>query len=280
MGGHRPNRKPVLQILSSAGDVLAYAKVGWNALTRSLIRNEADVLTAFAEERPEPRTFALPRLLHAGQCGELEVLVIAALSPLPTLGRGVSHGEIFAASREIASLHENTDDELATSSWWQQTRARVERLRGDMRESRFDVLEDLVQLLERRHGATQVRFGGWHGDWTCWNMGRRNGRLVVLDWERSGPSVPLGLDAAHFDFDMVVKFRRQAPLDAVARLLEGGGDMLRAFTSDHHMVRLLTSLDLLEMVLRFEEAHTAGLDVVDTTYFGALRSAVLAEPIR
>jgi hypothetical protein len=275
MGRHRPNRKPVLQVLSASGDVLAYAKVGWNSLTRSLIRNEAKVLTAFADG-PQPQTFAVPRLIHAGQCGDLDVLVLAAVSPLPVLGRAFFRNEVLIAGREIASLESNTREELAASGWWRDMRARLERLRGSVRQSRFEVLHDLTGLIEERYGEIQVMFGGWHGDWTCWNMGRRDYKLVVLDWERSGPRVPIGVDAAHFDFNMAVKLRRKPPLEAVARLLDGDGYLLPSWTRDVERVRLLISLDLLEMVLRFEEAHVAGLDVVDTTYFGALRSAVLS----
>jgi hypothetical protein len=199
---------------------------------------------------------------------------------LPILGRGVSKEEILAASREIGSMQENTHEEFAASRWWADTRGRLERLRGVMRDSRFEVLQDLAAVIEERHGGTEVTFGGWHGDWTCWNMGRRDGKLVVLDWERSGPRVPTGVDAAHFDFDHAVKFRRKPPLDAVARLLEGGGYLLPALVGEPRLVRLLVACDQLEMVLRFEEAHAAGLDLVDTTYFGALRSAVIAEASR
>ena len=48
----RPNLKPVLQIMTPEGDVLAYAKLGWNPLTRSLVENEAAVLRAWSHARP------------------------------------------------------------------------------------------------------------------------------------------------------------------------------------------------------------------------------------
>ena len=49
----RPNLKPVLQIMAPEGDVLAYAKLGWNPLTRSLVENEAAVLRAWSHARPK-----------------------------------------------------------------------------------------------------------------------------------------------------------------------------------------------------------------------------------
>jgi hypothetical protein len=276
MGGPRPNRKPVLQILTRSGQVLAYAKVGWNDLTRSLLRNEAEVLGAFAESSAEPASFSVPTLIHAGQCDELDVLVIAPVSPVPWLRGRAPLPQVLAATFELASLKSETRQQLATSGWWQDTRTRLDTLRGFVRDSRFEVLQDLLGLIEQRYGDVELAFGGCHGDWTCWNMGRRGSKLVVLDWERSGPVVPVGLDAAHYDFDAAVMFRKRPPLEAVRQLLDGGGSLLPVFAPTPRLARLLVALDLLEMVLRFEEARSAGLDIVDTVYFGALRSALLS----
>jgi hypothetical protein len=278
MGGQRPNRKPVLQLLTRTGQILAYAKVGWNDLTRALVRNEAEILVAFAESRGEPASFSVPTLIHAGRCGELDVLVIAPVSPVSWLSGRPPLAEVLAASREIASLNPQTREPLAESAWWRDTRARLDGLHGIVRESRFEVLLDLLALIEERYGDAELLFGGWHGDWTCWNMGRRGSKLVILDWERSGPTVPVGLDAAHYDFDAAVMFRRKPSLESVRQLLGGGGSLLPAFAPSPRLARLFVSLDLLEMVLRFEEARSAGLDIIDTVYFGALRSAVLAPP--
>jgi hypothetical protein len=62
----------------------------------------------------------------------------------------------------------------------------------------------------------------------------------------------------------------------VRSLLTGGGTVLPHFTSSAVPARVLISLDLLEMLLRYEEARSAGLDIPDTLYFGAFRSAVLS----
>jgi hypothetical protein len=278
MGGPRPNRKPVLQVLTRSGQILAYAKVGWNDLTRSLVRNEADVLTTFAQNATEPTTFSVPELIHTGTCGDLDVLVIAPVSPMSWLGRTASRTQLVAASLEIGSLTPTSRRELVTSSYWQNTRSRLDALSGVVRDSRFEVLQDLLGLIEQRYGDDEIAFGRCHGDWTCWNVGRRDSKLFVLDWERSTPVVPVGLDAAHYDFDLAVKFHKRAPLETVWQLLNGGGSLLPALAPDPGLARLLLSLDLLEMVLRFEEARLAGLDIVDTIYFGALRSAVFSPP--
>jgi hypothetical protein len=276
LGAPRPNRKPVLQVLASSGEVLAYAKVGWNALTRSLVRNEAAVLTTLADEAKRPFSFSVPTVIHAGQCGDLDVLVLAPVSRLPWLVTTPSRRQLVAALLELASLTPRSREALAVSTWWRSTRARLDALEALVRESRFEVLQDFVTILEERYGDAELDFGRSHGDWTCWNIGRRNGRLTVLDWERSHPLVPVGLDAAHYDFDAAVKLAKRPPLEVVAQLLSGRGTLLPALAPDLRRARLLVALDLLDMVLRFEEARSEGLDILDTVYFGALRSAVLS----
>jgi hypothetical protein len=277
MGGRRrPNRKPVLQVLTSAGDVLAYVKVGWNDLTRALVRNEASVLRTLRETGEPQRSFAFPTVLHAGRCGDVDVLVLEPVSPGPWMRSVASRDELVAIARDIAGLAPETRETFAASDYWRATRTRLDALAERMRTSRFDVLQDLLARLEDGYGDLEVRFGGWHGDWTRWNMARPNGQIVLFDWERSGKRAPVGLDAVHFDFDMTVKFKRRSQLAATRSLLHGGGTVLPAFASASAPARLLVSLDLLEMTLRYEEARLGGLDIPDTLYFGAFRSAVLS----
>jgi hypothetical protein len=276
MGGQRPNRKPVLQVLTPSGGILAYVKVGWNDLTRSLVRNEIEVLRALTESGKEPRTFAFPAVLHSGRWDDLEVLVMAPVAQAPWR-RGVgSEDELAAIAREVAALTPESRHELGTSDYWKTTRSRLDALSSSVRPSRLNVVHDLVARLEDRYGGTELHFGECHGDWTRWNMAGQATKVMIFDWERSGRRVPVGMDAAHFDFDLAVKWRRKAPLYAVRSLLTGGGTVLPHFTSSAVPARVLISLDLLEMLLRYEEARSAGLDIPDTLYFGAFRSAVLS----
>ena len=56
LGAPRANRKPVLQVLDATGRTLAYVKIGVDPLTRALVRDEGDALTALAAadlRRPE-----------------------------------------------------------------------------------------------------------------------------------------------------------------------------------------------------------------------------------
>jgi Phosphotransferase enzyme family len=274
MGGRRPNRKPVLQILTPEGDILGYAKLGWNEMTRALVRNEALVLEELARSG-EGRSFGTPEVIHSGDCGDLVVLVMAPVSPTGWLRARPSRAELEEVARDIAARGPMSRERLGASDFWQETRARLERLRDSLRATRYEVLDELVSRLEQRYGDVEVPFGDWHGDWTQWNMARDRSRLMIFDWERSGRRVPVGIDAAHYDFDFAVKFHKRHPLEVVRSLAHGGGTVLPSFAAET-AAQLLLALDLLEMVFRYEEARVAGLDVEDTLYFGAFRAAVLS----
>ena len=52
LGPVRPNRKPVVQLIGRDGRPVGYMKVGWNDLTRRLVRAEADTPVAAGRRRP------------------------------------------------------------------------------------------------------------------------------------------------------------------------------------------------------------------------------------
>jgi hypothetical protein len=280
MGGARPNRKPVLQIVSGDGEALGYAKIGWNDLTRRLVKNESDVLRRLTEAAEAPRSFSFPRIIHAESWEDLEVLVVAPVPHQPWYRPTSQCIPSVEATQEISSLNGEAQlGTLAGSRYWKRTQERLEVLAPGVPSARHETLRGMLDLLEQRHGDVELRFGTCHGDWTSWNMANIDGRLWIWDWERSGDLIPTGLDAAHFDFDVAVKFRRKSPRAAVRHVLSGRGPLLGALRSPRHLTGLLVTLDLFEMVLRFEEARQGGIAIDDRTYYPALRAAVFSEPL-
>ena len=80
----RPNLKPVLRTMKSPeGAVLAYAKLGWNPLTRALVQNEAAALRAWSQA--SPRSLSVPQLLFEGVWNEMAITGDVAL-PASVLG--------------------------------------------------------------------------------------------------------------------------------------------------------------------------------------------------
>jgi hypothetical protein len=270
VGRVRPNRKPLIQVLTPDGNVLAYVKVGWNALTRRLIANETRVL-AELERRSSFDVFEVPRILHHGDWREHAILV---LSPLH--GRSFRQTRSYiaaaaAAMNEISRLSAGGEAPLAESAYWQTTKERVTAAANGV------ALAHLADVLEDRYGAEDLRFGWWHGDWTPWNMARRGDRLAIWDWERSGDGVPVGLDAAHFDFQVALRAARGDSRAALRRTLGGKAPLLSTLPPWPDGHRLLLTLHLLEMSVRREEGRQAGLSPPDSTYLPAL--AALLEQV-
>jgi hypothetical protein len=155
---------------------------------------------------------------------------------------------------------------LAASAFWQDRRRRVAATGAGGRAR----LQAAAEEIEQRFGALEMPFGAWHGDWVPWNMGRRDGRLHVWDWERSGHLAPCGLDAVHFDYQAELGLRRARPDAALAPVLSRARDALGRLNVAPALASPLLSLHLLEMALRFDEAQAAGVETADPKYLPAL----------
>jgi hypothetical protein len=189
LGSVRANRKPVLQVHTTAGRLIGYAKVGISDLTAGLVRAEADALDGLA--RQSFREFSHPVPLWRGCWRGLEVLLVSAL---PRQAGGPS-GPPTAAMRELASHAGITRLPLGNSAWLRRLSDRFDSVTHDGWRRR---LRSLHEALAARHGTTTLTFGAWHGDWGPWNMSWLGGISQVWDWERYDRGVPVGLDAVHY----------------------------------------------------------------------------------
>ena len=261
----RPNRKPLLQLLTRDGDVLGFAKVGWNELTRSLVANEKAVLETLADRPVAQRDFEAPRVLHFGRWRDLDLLV---LSPLELRRNPVPVERVGRAAAVVAALTPGRRTVVAETAYWIDVRARVSRVDA--------ALQRLVTALEHRYGDREVDIGRCHGDWASWNMGYSGNTLAVWDWERSRDAAPVGVDAAHFDFHAALTSRPRRA-GAPAEVVLYGRGVLAACGIPPRERLVPLSLHLLEMALRWEEGRKAGVAAADNLYRPTLE-ALLASP--
>lgn len=253
LGTVRLNRKPVLQVLSSSGEVLGYVKAAWNDLTRALVRNEAAVLAAL--EDSTRNTFVAPRLLHHGPFGDLELLGASALPNAVRPEEARVFDPPLPVITEIARLGEVHSAALAGSPYWRGVRDRLEARPAGQG---VDLLAKVVGHVESRHGATELRFGTWHGDLTPWNMARLNGRIFVWDWERSGRA-PVGLDLLHFLFQSTCRFDGRNPAQSVEICRQRTLGLLPLLDVRTGSEDALWSVYRMELLFRYEEAGLAGV---------------------
>jgi hypothetical protein len=283
LGPVRPNRKPVVQLIGRDGRPLGYVKVGWNDLTRRLVRAEADQLRRLAGVRP--RSFTAPDLLHQGRWQGLDVTVSSALPH-----RLWRHGRRYAlppveVSREVAALGGIEETPLGESRWWAELPGRLAPVRralaarpggapGD--PARADGAAVLDGTLDRLDGlaATRLAVGSWHGDWGPWNLRATPGRLLAWDWERSGDGVPLGFDLLHFGYQTALQGRGRPPVAAAASARARAAPHLAALGQRPGLEELLCDLYLLERLCRAAEAEVSAVtgrpDTVGAALLGVL----------
>ena len=255
IGGPGPYRKPVLQVLTADGAVLGYVKLGWNDVTRRLVRNEARALAAWMEKPSEQ--VGVPRLLHHGRWRDLEVTIA---SPLPAVVRRYnSHAPPpLEATRAISDMHGTTESALAESGYWKRLGERLSASLAADPQELGDVPVGLVEGLDRRYGNERLTFGAWHGDLAPWNLAWLNHHLFVWDWEHSAEDVPVGFDLLHFEFQMAFILKRTSLREAVSQCRRRGLPRLRAMGVPENAGELVLSLYLLEMFFRYYEAMLAG----------------------
>jgi hypothetical protein len=256
IGDAAPNRKPTLQLFAPDGRAVGYAKLGWNELTRHLVRNEARALRVCADHRL--RRLGVPRLLATSRWNSLE---LALTAPLPTrVRRHRPAGRIppLEVTREIAELHGVRTLPLLASPYW----ARVRRLVAEQLVAADPplgaALERYQGLLERRCASTALAFGSWHGDWVPWNLAWQGARLFAWDWEHSGEQAPLGFDLLHWHFQVAFIGERRSLSDGIARCLRDGVPQLVKLGVAEPAARDSHAIYLLELVLRAARMNAMG----------------------
>ena len=192
IGPARANRKPILQLLGPDGTTLGFAKLGVGPLTRALVRNETAALARLA--RGQLVDVRVPKISHAGRWHGHEVLVQTAL-PVWRPGVAWDAGRLARAMAAVARLGGVHTGELRTSRYWATLRERLAPLGGT---PDADALVRAAYDLVGRVGSAAWAYGHWHGDWAPWNMATMPDTLLLWDWERCAPDVPVGFDALHY----------------------------------------------------------------------------------
>lgn len=247
-GSLRPNRKPVLQATSPDGAVIAYAKVGWNELTRAIVANEASALSRWAAVGP--RTFDMPGLIHRGTWGGFEIIVTSAIEHLPWRKRRPDDRLLHDAMWEIATMSDVSTLPLAATPMWSDIRSRSKHVGGRVGEQCLE----LERRFEDRFGDLELNVGSWHGDWAPWNMITRGSRISVWDWERFRDGVPLGLDAAHFAHQTHLTDVHHDHVAAARIAMKTCSPMMRALGVDPKHQPPIFAYYLFELFLRYESA--------------------------
>lgn len=272
LGPARANRKPVLQVLSTRGETVGFAKIGIGELTRELVHAEHRALTRISQARLA--SVAIPEVLHLGRWQGLDVLVLGAL-PVWLPRRPLPAGQLAAAMAEVAGLGGLRQEKLAGGDY---LAGLCGRLRTADPGADRDALRAALGRLEAGAGDTVLDYGHWHGDWTPWNMASTHQGLLLWDWERFTGGVPAGFDALHHRLQTQVVPERREPLAAARECIETAPAQLVPFGVGADEARLTALLYLADLATRYlvDRQATAGarLGSPGTWLIPAIASAV------
>jgi hypothetical protein len=243
LGAARANRKPVLQLLTPRGETVGFAKVRVNPLTRDLIRAERAALdTLAAGSLP---ALSVPRVLHHGQWRGREVLIMNAL-PVWRRRQALRPGQLTAAMTELTGVGGRSRGPLAGGDYLDRLRS---RLAGAPAGAGRDTLGAALDALSA--AGPELSFGAWHGDWTGWNMASTADGLLVWDWERFAPGVPVGFDPLHYRLQSDVVRGRRPPAEAADACVRDAAACLAPFGVPAGEARLVAVLYLTELSARY-----------------------------
>ncbi len=241
----RANRKPVLQLLTPAGQQVGYAKIGTNPLTRALVEAERDALSQVGSAAPAGLT--APGVLHYGQWRKMNVLVLSPL-PLGLPRRPVQAAQLAAAMRAVAGVGGLHREPLAAGGY---RRRLDDRLAACDATAERDRLRQALGSLTARAGGVSLQLGSWHGDWTPWNMASTSQGLLVWDWERFTGGTPVGFDALHYGLQRDIVPGSREPRAAAAGCIAGAPQTLAAFGIDAPAARITAVLYLADLATRY-----------------------------
>ncbi|MGZ4536476.1 MAG: hypothetical protein ACXVXE_13105 [Nocardioidaceae bacterium] len=190
LGPPRANRKPVLQVVSPSGELVAFTKVGTGPLTDRLVADESAALERLAAT--DLGAVRVPRVLHAGTWQGHPLLV---QEPLPVRRAGTDGDEarVTGAMVAVAGTGAGAPLALCDLPWWGRTSAAADALPATATGDRLRAVRDRLA----RSGHRVLAVAAWHGDWNAGNCSVVPGAVLVWDWERYETGVPAGFDALH-----------------------------------------------------------------------------------
>ena len=267
----RPNAKLVVAAISPDGEPFCFAKLASGPHVAELVRHEAQTL---ADVAALEHALVIPEILFAGEWQGVETLITTALSMrrLPRVAVAAHR-----ASDELCRVSGMRAVDLAESGFWDRMKDRLEALRSSD-VPQVALIESSIEYVEDRWGASEFEFGRGHGDWSRANLGLAGKQLVAIDWERSHADIPRNLDLAHFALIDDGRSNGSRLVDA-ALLERHTAELLTLAGRSSDQAPALTTLAVLEMVVRFAEAVSAGL-VANDAKFGPLLKALTLRPVQ
>lgn len=182
LGMPGPHRKPVIQALSPQGEVLGYAKVGWNEGTRGLVANEIRINNLIRSLNLT--RFRVPQILFYHEANDYNFVVT-----YPIEGDVGSWDEkctqcLVEAMVEVAKATMQVEL-FGQSVFWKEVTERAARISDFIPQYQINVLMKALTSLEDHLNRIALPWVLRLGDTTTWNLSfdEQKGVLGVIDLE-------------------------------------------------------------------------------------------------
>lgn len=198
LGMPGPHRKPVIQVMTPEGEVLGYAKVGWNEATRALVKNEVRAIKRI-KELEIPRLL-VPDLIYFSGGVAFDLLVT---QPFHGVGCNRENEHIHSVVLEVLidlAACTRQEQSFIQSNFWEEINQRAERIKEDMPEYQKVVLMKALKVMEKKLGNTILPWTFRLGDVTRWNIAVdvQANSLRIIDPEYAKENWLTGWDIFHF----------------------------------------------------------------------------------
>ncbi len=242
------HRKPVIQAISSGGEILAFVKVGWNPETRALVLHEGDILQNMKDLPFD--SFAVPRVIYLDEWNGLSLLVEEAPRG-KTTSAPLQLAPYLPVLAELYALHARRQ-RLTESVFWNNL---VQRAAIAQKGAYGGLVLRCLRAVEGALGSDTIPFHYRHGDFISSNTAWQNGKAILFDWEYADREGPPGYDGFHFLYQKWTLLDRRPPAWIHDALRESGagrggiGDYLRALDAGGGRVEPLFLLYLLDRLV-------------------------------
>lgn len=193
-----PHRKPVIQVLTLDGDILGYAKLGWNEITKKLVENDA--LMNRKVRSMNIQGLVVPNIINFSNTHRGTILVTSPLEGFNSTKWNSRFVNNFIKVMAAVAIETRIDRVFIDSPFWKNLNEKLFKLAGYLHIDQFTVLNCALSILENRLGKLELPWVFTLGDTTRWNMAidRSNGMLMVVDLEYSKDEWLLGWDLFRF----------------------------------------------------------------------------------
>lgn len=214
LGTPGPHRKPVIQVMDLEGKILGFAKIGWNEVTKELVRHESKMLQ-FLHQQNFP--FKVPRILYTYDDSNWNICVQEPPSP---------YSYTQSAPQSLCEDYINVLcafadkgvrwEPLEETSFWNCIITRAQQIQSNYWHR---MIARTMETIREQWRNRKVPLHLAHGDFTPWNAMLVDERLYLYDWEYAEEWAPAGYDLFHFLVRISWLVEKKKPKEIVDTIL-------------------------------------------------------------